>query len=57
MQKTHRIDASDCLLTGFNPDDRHHVKQDFGVLLSQNSTDKETNNGYVLLHFTIPSYD
>ena len=33
------------ILTGFYPDDGHQVKKDFGVLLSQNSTDdRETSN-------------
>lgn len=36
---------SKVILTGFYPDNGYHVKKDFGVLLSQNSTDDgETSN-------------
>ena len=36
--------ASSAMLTGFDPDDGHRVKQDFGLLLRDHPTDGEETN-------------
>ena len=45
--------ASSAMLTGFDPDDGHRVKQDFGLLLRDHSTDGEETYFKIINYFLV----